>query len=205
MSESQMKWKREGGENPLLLDNTLFRAVLTEFAAHSFRDASLNDMLREAGMHKGSFYYRFYGKMDLYLSLFDRMAKEKLEMLSSFGMLEKPGGFFDTFRKMTEMGLRFARKEPLYRDLWSRISQEEPSVLDAVTAEFGDQSNSILTHLIEAGKTAGEIRPDVPTDIAARMLTTFLRLDMFSPRLEDEEILETVDRFLNLIRYGLGT
>jgi len=59
--------------------------------------------------------------------------------------------------------------------------------------------------LIEAGKTAGEIRPDVPTDIAARMLTTFLRLDMFSPRLEDEEILETVDRFLNLIRYGLGT
>lgn len=62
-----LKWMADGGVNPLDQSPALYEATLTEFAEHSFRDASLNEILKAAGMNKGSFYYRFADKMELYL------------------------------------------------------------------------------------------------------------------------------------------
>ncbi len=41
-------------------------AALDEFAAHGFRDASLNRIIASSGISKGSMYYYFDGKEDLY-------------------------------------------------------------------------------------------------------------------------------------------
>ena len=41
-------------------------AALDEFAAHGFHDASLNRVIDAAGISKGSMYYYFDGKEDLY-------------------------------------------------------------------------------------------------------------------------------------------
>jgi AcrR family transcriptional regulator len=77
--EIKLKWIADGVKNPLETNNSLFEAALTEFSMHSFRNASLNNIIKEAGMHKGSFYYRFFNKLDLYLSLIYRMGREKLD------------------------------------------------------------------------------------------------------------------------------
>ncbi len=42
------------------------QAALDEFAAHGFHDASLNRVIDAAGISKGSMYYYFDGKDDLY-------------------------------------------------------------------------------------------------------------------------------------------
>ena len=42
------------------------RAAMDEFAAHGFHDASLNRVIESAGISKGSMYYYFNGKEDLY-------------------------------------------------------------------------------------------------------------------------------------------
>ena len=42
------------------------RAALDEFAAHGFHDASLNRIIEAAGISKGSMYYYFDGKEDLF-------------------------------------------------------------------------------------------------------------------------------------------
>ena len=44
----------------------ILRAALEEFAAHGFHDASLNRVIEAAGISKGSMYYYFDGKEDLY-------------------------------------------------------------------------------------------------------------------------------------------
>ena len=41
-------------------------AALDEFAAHGFHDASLNRIIDAAGISKGSMYYYFDGKEDLF-------------------------------------------------------------------------------------------------------------------------------------------
>src|SRR6187455_1104509 len=44
----------------------ILRAALEEFAARGFHDASLNRVIEAAGVSKGSLYYYFDGKEDLY-------------------------------------------------------------------------------------------------------------------------------------------
>ena len=44
----------------------ILRAALEEFAAHGFNAASLNRIIDAAGISKGSMYYYFDGKEDLY-------------------------------------------------------------------------------------------------------------------------------------------
>ena len=44
----------------------ILQAALNEFAAHGFHDVSLNRVIEAAGISKGSMYYYFDGKEDLY-------------------------------------------------------------------------------------------------------------------------------------------
>ncbi len=44
----------------------ILRSARDEFAAHGFRDSSLNRVIENAGISKGSMYYYFEGKGDLY-------------------------------------------------------------------------------------------------------------------------------------------
>ena len=62
----------------------ILRAALDEFAARGFHDASLNRVIEAAGISKGSMYYYFDGKEDLYAYV----ARAELERLFA-----RPGSF----------------------------------------------------------------------------------------------------------------
>ncbi len=49
----------------------LFQATLNEFATYRFKEASLNRIIKTSEYNKGSFYYRFKDKLDLYFALVD--------------------------------------------------------------------------------------------------------------------------------------
>jgi AcrR family transcriptional regulator len=51
---------------PPAQQQAILRAALDEFAAHGFHDASLNRIIEAAGISKGSMYYYFDGKQDLF-------------------------------------------------------------------------------------------------------------------------------------------
>ena len=62
---------------PPAQQQAILRAALDEFAAHGFHDASLNRVIEAAGISKGSMYYYFDGKEDLYA----HVARVELEQL----------------------------------------------------------------------------------------------------------------------------
>ncbi|HWT51730.1 MAG TPA: TetR/AcrR family transcriptional regulator, partial [Caulobacter sp.] len=51
---------------PAPQQQAIVQAALSEFAAHGFHDASLNRVIEAAGISKGSLYYYFDGKEDLF-------------------------------------------------------------------------------------------------------------------------------------------
>ena len=203
----KLKWMAAGQENPLDQSQALYEAALTEFAAHSFQDASLNDILKAAGMNKGSFYYRFADKMELYLSLLYRVGMEKIKLFEETGVSRTSGGFFDEFRNMAILGLRLANQDIRFPAFSRRILQEEPGVREKITKCFGNLSGSLLTDMVERAKAAGEFRPDLPTETVVFVIETLLNhLDsMIPPEWNDESVLQAVDRLLDVIRFGVGT
>jgi AcrR family transcriptional regulator len=69
--------RRRFAKLPVAQQQAILRAALDEFAAHGFHDASLNRVIDAAGISKGSMYYYFDGKEDLYA----HVARIELERL----------------------------------------------------------------------------------------------------------------------------
>lgn len=207
MSESLMpKWLEAGTTNPLDESPALYDAALMEFAAHSFRDASLNDILKTAGMNKGSFYYRFRDKMELYLSLLYRVGVEKMRLFQEHDVSRTSSGFFDEFRNMALIGLKLAKKDPRFVVFSRRILQEEAQVRERITACFGDMRASLLTDMVERAKASGEFRPELKTETAVYVIETLLvHMDELVPAdWDDESILSAVDQLLDVVRLGIA-
>jgi ABC-type multidrug transport system ATPase subunit/AcrR family transcriptional regulator len=60
---------------------SLFKETLDEFSKRGYDAASLNDIIRRANYNKGSFYYRFDGKLDLYMALIGILYQEHRNLI----------------------------------------------------------------------------------------------------------------------------
>lgn len=205
-ARGKMKWQQEGASNPLDINKELFDAALNVFSRHSFGEASLNDIIKTAGLNKGSFYYRFYDKLDLYLSLLHRLGMEKLELFRQYDD-ENPGSdFFESIKKKAVLGLRFAQKEPRYNAFSRRILAEDAALRNTIRECFGDLTQDVLTGMIEDGKRKGQVRTDISTHMAAAVFSAILeRIDlMVSPAMDDEAVLARVDELITVLKDGMA-
>ena len=70
----------------------ILSAARAEFAAHMFRDSSINRVMAAAGISPGSFYQYFSDKRDMYLCVLDDCLDEYLKVLEKAGI--SPARFF---------------------------------------------------------------------------------------------------------------
>ncbi|MBA4347484.1 MAG: hypothetical protein C0413_01330 [Clostridiales bacterium] len=202
----KFKWLESGGVNPLDESPALYEAALSAFAEHTFQEASLNDILKAAGMNKGSFYYRFRDKMELYLSLLYRVGLEKMQLFEEHSISRNSNGFFDEFRKMAHIGLLLAKKDPRFMPFSRRILQEDPIIRERIVASFGSMRSSLLSDMVERAKATGEFRKELHTGTAVFVIEALLNnLDSLFPEdWSDEHIISAVDQLLDVIRLGIG-
>lgn len=202
--KSAMKWKIAGAKNPLCANEVLWDAALGEFSGHSFGEASLNEILKTAGINKGSFYYRFNDKKDLYLSVFSRLADEKLELFLKYEHENADVDFFESIRTRALIGTRFARKDPRYGALGRKFLTEDPGFRDSVHAEFGGMSENFLIRMVGDAQKIGQIRADISAEVLATVFSILLeRIDrMITPEMDDAQILLAVEELISVLRDG---
>jgi AcrR family transcriptional regulator len=202
-----MKWKDEKAENPLLKNEDLYNAALDEFSKKSYHEASLNDILKAVKMNKGSFYYRFYDKMDLYLSSFHRVGLEKLAFFQKhFLPGPMPSDFFEQIRMMVRLGLLFARQENRYYKFWRNYLGEDNSIHDIMKTNFSELADDTMDGMIAAAKGKGELN----TTFSNGFLSSVIKLMIYNidtaitPEMSDEDILQRVDELMRFMKSGLG-
>ena len=206
-TKDRMKWRREGAQNPLDANPALFDITLDVFSSQSFGEASLNDIIRTAGLNKGSFYYRFYDKLDLYLSLISKLGMEKLEVFRQYDGDNAGGDFFESIKQKALLGLRFARREPRYNALLRRLQSEDAAVRAAIRECFGDITKNVLEGMIGDAKAKGLLRADISTKLAAMVFSAVLdQVDLLiSPVMDDDAVLAQVDELIAILRYGMAS
>jgi len=203
----KMKWQQEGCTNPLDGNPELFEAALNAFSAQSFGEASLNDIIKAAGLNKGSFYYRFYDKTDMYLSLLYRLGMEKLKLFEQYDNENSDGNFFESIKKKAILGLRFAKMEPRYNAFSRRVLAENTALRSVIRECFGDVTQDVLTGMIEDGKAKGQISADISTRLAVAVFSTILeQIDlMISPIMDEDVVLAQVYELINILRNGMSS
>lgn len=146
----------------------ILRAALEEFAAHGFHDASLNRVIGAAGISKGSMYYYFDGKEDLYAYL----AQTELERLfARLGPFPVPSdGDADAFwstlenyylRLMTDL----AASPQLAALIRGWIAASKTPALRQAQQEMEQAMWPWMEQALAAGQHAGAVRSDLPSDL----------------------------------------
>lgn len=144
----------------------ILSAALDEFAAHGFHDASLNRVIEAAGISKGSMYYYFDGKEDLYAYV----TRTELERLfAGLGPFPVPsGGDADAFwptlqdyylQLMTALAAR-PQLAALARG-WAAASTN--SALQQAQQEMEQTVLPWMQQALAAGQRVGAVRSDLPS------------------------------------------
>lgn len=192
----------------------LLKAALEEFSTNSYEDASLNKIIKNAGISKGTFYYYFQDKKDLYIYLLEQSVKAKWdfinERIKDVNDLDNNGDIFETFKLQARIGLEFARKYPKYHMLGKMFSKEKgKEIYEAAKDVLSRESDDLLEAMISRAIEKGELRKDLPKEFIHRIISylfsNFDEIFNTDEDLELEKVIENLDYYVSFMKYGLGS
>lgn len=147
------------------------KAAIAEFAANPLQSASINAIVREAGIAKGSFYQYFENIDDLHGHILNIIYKKKIEVITS---LPLDSSNLDTFRYLRRVLQAAVEFQIRYPDLASieRFRRMKSNHLSSVDPETGERVSG--DGRFHAFLTQGILHDDIATwvdvDMAAFML-----------------------------------
>lgn len=153
---------------PAAQRQAILGAALDEFAVHGFRDASLNRVIDAAGISKGSMYYYFDGKEDLYA----HVARVELErLITGLGpfpvpVRAEPDDFWST---LADYYLRLmsglAASPQLAALVRGLLAASGDPALQRAQHELAEAVRPWLAETVSAGQRAGAVRRDLPSGL----------------------------------------
>ena len=151
------KWQFEHGAE-------LYASAIAEFVSAGYDQASINTILKNAGMSKGQFYYHFANKEALYMALIDILIARKKAFLT--GRM-RPEDFqqdiFSIFKIQIEHSLAFAAVYPeIDRFSESFLREKGNPIYKKALAKYSFEDNDAMQSLIAAAYQRGEFRPELP-------------------------------------------
>ncbi len=146
----------------------IVRAARDEFAGRGFHDASLNRVIEAAGISKGSMYYYFDGKEDLYTYIVQTDLEQLFDRLGPFAVPDE--GSADAFwSTLEDYYRRLMTALTATPDLATLIRGLLATPTTPVLAQAQqDLTQALLPWLEQAaanGQRVGAIRTDLPSDL----------------------------------------
>lgn len=157
------------------LDEATRRRILetaaAEFAANGFDGTSLNRLIEDLGISKGSFYYYFDDKADLFSTVVDYVWSIFLpEDRPDFSSFDR-----DDYWPVLE-GMMAEAHSLICSNPWlvgfTKMIYNPPDVpgIQAVLAEKFDEAREFQAELIRRGQELGTVRDDLPVELMQALL-----------------------------------
>jgi len=180
----------------------IFNSAAQEFAARRFSETSINQIIKMAGISRGSFYQYFEGKEDLYLYVLTEIGKEKMTV--AFAEPPKNADFFSMYKNMIMNILIWVREKPLYYKIGMLMELDDSEFIAKLTARVPDAWAS-LVRLIEQDKALGRIRGDVDCDMVIQILNSMniQFVKEYYHTGSEENLLSQVERLFKILRGGI--
>ena len=121
----------------------ILRAAGEEFAEKGFESASINRIILRSGMSKGSVYYYFEDKADLFATTLERSIQRMMDEIGWLSLeVLGPDEFWDSLLELTHRSVEFVRRD----DWWIKLSR----AFHRLQREGG--SNPATQRLLEVGR-----------------------------------------------------
>ncbi|MCF6464873.1 TetR/AcrR family transcriptional regulator [Clostridium sp. Cult2] len=200
----------------------LVNVAMVEFGEKGYENASLNNILKEAGISKGTFYYHYKNKEDLYMHLIDIIAEEKLKFISErMGSIDFNDDVFEVLKRLMTMGMKFAYKNPninkfsqsfikdggtpTHNKIMEKYYIKRKDYLNNITRKYGFQSMDYIGNLIERAYERNQIRKALPKEFVKSIINyLFMSLQQIVNCNSLEEYELAANHLVDFIRDGIG-
>jgi AcrR family transcriptional regulator len=189
----------------------LLEAALEEFSSKKYDDASLNSIIKNAGISKGTFYYHFKDKQELYIYLLESSSKVKWEFINKnikSSSTDERRDIFEMFRLQAKVGAEFASMHPNYHNLSRMFVKEKGNeIYDIAKIVLIEDNINPLNEIIENAIEEGDFRNDLPKEfiikIISHLFTHFEDVFNSEDDMELGNIIKNLDYYVDFMKNGL--
>jgi TetR/AcrR family transcriptional regulator len=153
----------------------VFEAAVGEFASKGYRNASMNSLVKAAGISKGSIFQYFRSKRNLFDGVVE-IATDRVKLYLK-QVRDETGemNFFARLEYMLRAGFKFIDRHPLLARIYFHLLQsgEAPSGSEEIL-QLRKQANEFLIDLLREAIEKGEIREELDIERVAFLLNALL-------------------------------
>ena len=172
----------------------ILHSAVTEFARFGYQKASINNIVKDASIAKGSLYQYFQNKEALFhyiFAQFTHLVKRTVQDSRKHTSTD----FFSKVREVLWAGIHFVDQFPDYFHIYLKVLfEEDVPGREKLLAQVHLFSSEYFGPLCQEAQKRGEIRKDIPSK------TVVFMLDSLISRLLQGYALEYLDSGLNLSR-----
>ncbi len=146
------------------------QTALKEFADNNYESASINRIIKELNIARGSVYQYFTDKLDLWLFLKEYSEFQKMKHIQTVDRSSYPD-FWVYYEDLFIRGFNFDIEQPLCSRFLYRIGYKESSKeVAAYIDSWKVKAKEIFTVWVENEKVNGSINKNVTTEIAVQFI-----------------------------------
>lgn len=183
----------------------IFDAAVDEFAVHRFSEASINQIIKNAEISRGSFYQYFNDKEDLYLYILTEIGKEKIEVIERVGQPDPDADFFKTYLYMYKVALEWAKERPKYNQVGMLMEIDNSDFITKLRA-MSTKGFDMLKGMIERDKQRGLIKQEIDTDLIVDVQYTLLihLLKEYQQAGDYDGMLKKITDIFDILKHGIS-
>lgn len=187
--------------------NTLIQSAKKEFSRVPLHEASIANIIKDAGIPRGSFYQYFEDKEDLYYYLLNQVAQENNKKLNSI-LQEKKGNLFEAlleqFRYMISLRHHEEHNDFLRYAFLNMNHRKENTMANNIYKESLKNERSQTLEMVDTSFLNIEDKQELSHVIRIVGAITFHNLvQVFVHDLTDEEAIFNYEAQISLIKKGL--
>ena len=144
----------------------IMTVALKEFAENNYTKSSYNRIIKNCGMSKGTMYYYFESKQDLFMTLLTAVTKDFQNIFaqSTPALGNKKAFWLEVERLLGILLATFQKKPVLGRFMQNLLTLESRSGINPASAMI-DAIDEWLEDFIVTGQLLDAIRRDIPNDL----------------------------------------
>lgn len=178
----------------------IFDAAVQEFSTHRFSESSINQIVKTAGIPRGSFYQYFRDKEDIFEYVFKEILKEKLEIIRQAVTFNPDADVFETCMHTTRATFEWSKLKPEYNQISMLMEIDNSEFI----AKLRATSFEGLRNLIECDKERGLIKPEIDADLVIEMIYGLIWKQFSLVGFDKDMFLQRINDGMTIIKNGIA-
>lgn len=190
----------------------LIEAALDEFSVNSYENASLNKIIKNAGISKGLFYYHFDDKKGLYLFILNIATENQVEFINKYMKEQdlKVKDIFEDLKLQFQISGKFASANPKHYKFITMFFKENHGEINKDIKSTVKSSNQLLLEqLVDKAIKNGDFNKRFSKDFLIKIMgylfTNYFEIFNQEEDYELDKILDNAQTFVDFLKFGLGS